>query len=49
MHYAIFFFTCPTEFNYTLKWVDDGNYGSKDKKTGKWNGVIKELIAEVLL
>ena len=30
-------------FNYTIKLVDDGKYGSYDKKLGKWNGMIGEL------
>ena len=30
-------------FNYTIKLVDDGKYGSFDKKLGKWNGMIGEL------
>ena len=30
-------------FNYTFQIVEDGNYGSLSKETGKWNGMIKEL------
>jgi len=30
-------------FNYTFQIVEDGNYGSLNKETGKWNGMIKEL------
>ena len=30
-------------FNYTIKLVDDGKYGSFDKKSGKWNGMIGKL------
>jgi len=30
-------------FNYTIKEADDGRYGSFDKKTGTWNGMIGEL------
>ena len=28
------------KFNYTFKWVDDGNYGYKNKETGEWNGLM---------
>jgi hypothetical protein len=39
---------CPfLEFNYSIKWVDDGAYGSKNKETGEWNGLIGELLSEV--
>lgn len=31
-------------FRYTFRLVSDGKYGSKDPKTGKWNGMIAELI-----
>ncbi|CAG0878614.1 unnamed protein product [Darwinula stevensoni] len=31
-------------FNYTYKLVDDGSYGAKDKDTGEWNGMIRELL-----
>ena len=34
-----------SEFNYTLKWVDDGAYGSND--TGEWNGMLGEIIENV--
>ena len=27
-------------FNYTIKLVEDGAYGSYNKHTGKWNGMI---------
>ena len=33
-------------FNYTIKLVEDGKYGSFDKKLGKWNGMIGELQAQ---
>ena len=33
-------------FNYTIKLVEDGNYGSFNKETGKWNGMIGELQAQ---
>ena len=32
-------------FYYEIKLVDDEKYGSFDKKTGKWNGMIGELQA----
>jgi hypothetical protein len=38
---------CCLEFNYTIKWVDDGAYGSKNKDTGEWNGLIGELLSQV--
>ncbi|XP_023349760.1 glutamate receptor ionotropic, kainate 2 isoform X2 [Eurytemora carolleeae] len=31
-------------FNYTIKLVEDGSYGSYNKHTGKWNGMIGELL-----
>lgn len=31
-------------FNYTIRLVEDGAYGSKDSKTGEWNGMIGELL-----
>ena len=34
-------------FNYTIRIVEDGNYGSYDKKTETWNGMIGELLAQV--
>jgi hypothetical protein len=34
-------------FNYTLRPVKDGNYGSVNKETGEWNGMIKELLDRV--
>ena len=38
--FDIFFLS---EFNYTFKWVEDGNYGFKNKETGEWNGLMGEL------
>ncbi len=36
-------------FNYTIKLVEDGAYGSYNKHTGKWNGMIgKEIQTEIL-
>lgn len=31
-------------FNYTFKLQEDGAYGSPDKETGEWNGMIRELM-----
>lgn len=31
-------------FNYTITIVKDGQYGGEDPKTGKWNGMVGELI-----
>ena len=31
-------------FRYIFKLVDDGNFGSRNKETGEWNGMIQELI-----
>jgi hypothetical protein len=31
-------------FNYTIKLVEDGAYGSYNKHTGKWNGMIGKEI-----
>ena len=35
------------KFNYTFKWVDDGNYGSKKEDSNEWNGMIGELKSGV--
>ena len=35
------------KFNFTFKWVDDGNYGSKKEDSNEWNGMIGELISRV--
>ncbi|CAG0923707.1 unnamed protein product [Notodromas monacha] len=32
------------QFNYTFRLVKDGKYGSRDKETGEWNGMIRELL-----
>jgi hypothetical protein len=37
------------EFNYTFKWVDDGAYGYKNKETGEWNGLMGELLSQVVI
>ncbi len=34
-------------FNYTIKLVDDDNYGSYNSKTKTWNGMIGELLSQV--
>ena len=34
-------------FTYTIKPVGDGKYGSQDKTTGKWNGMIREVMEDV--
>lgn len=31
-------------FNYTFKEVSDGNYGSRNRETGEWNGIVRELL-----
>jgi len=31
-------------FNYTIKEVDDGNYGAPTGKNGEWNGMVREII-----
>lgn len=31
-------------FNYTFVLQNDGVYGSLDRKTQKWNGMVKELL-----
>ena len=33
-------------FNYTIKLVADGNYGSFDKVKGEWSGMIGELQSQ---
>jgi len=35
-------------FHYVFKVVDDLNYGSRDKNTGEWNGMIRELLDGVI-
>lgn len=34
-------------FNYTFVIQEDGAYGTKNKKTGEWNGMIRKLLDEV--
>lgn len=35
------------DFRYNIYLVNDGKFGSKDEKTGEWNGIIGELLAGV--
>jgi ionotropic glutamate receptor len=32
------------EFNYTFQLQEDGSYGSLNKETGEWNGLIGEIV-----
>lgn len=34
-------------FNFTLKIADDDKHGNFDKKLGRWNGMIGELLDQV--
>ena len=36
-------------FNYTIRLVADGSHGRLNKKTNTWNGMIGELLSQVLL
>ena len=36
-----------SEFNYSFKWVDDENYGKRNKESGEWNGMMGELLSQV--
>lgn len=31
-------------FNYTIRLVPDGRYGSYNKETGEWDGMVRELL-----
>lgn len=31
-------------FNYTMRLVSDGRYGSLNKKTGEWDGMVQALL-----
>ncbi|XP_042214385.1 glutamate receptor ionotropic, kainate 2-like isoform X2 [Homarus americanus] len=31
-------------FNYTFRKVADGSYGTKNRETGEWNGIVRELL-----
>ncbi|XP_050080616.1 glutamate receptor ionotropic, kainate 2-like isoform X3 [Anopheles maculipalpis] len=33
-------------FNYTIRLAPDGRYGSHNKETGEWDGMIKELLEQ---
>ena len=35
------------EFNYSIKLVDDGQYGAPTGPNGEWTGMVKELIDKV--
>lgn len=35
------------KFNYVFELVPDGNYGSYNKDTKKWNGLVKHLLDRV--
>ncbi len=35
------------KFNYKIYLVPDGKFGVKDKLTGQWNGIVKEIIDKV--
>ena len=34
-------------FNYVIKLVGDDSYGGYNNATGKWNGMIKEILEQV--
>ena len=34
------------QFDYTIYIVEDGKYGSYNENTGKWNGVVGDLIED---
>lgn len=33
-------------FNYTIRLVPDGRYGSFNKDTGEWDGMVRELLEQ---
>lgn len=33
-------------FNYTIRLVPDGRYGSYNKETGEWDGMVRELLEQ---
>ena len=35
------------QFNYKIYVVPDGKFGVKDRLTGQWNGIVKEIIDKV--
>lgn len=36
-------------FNYSIYLAPDGKYGVRDKRSGLWNGVVKELMDGVII
>ena len=36
-------------FDYTIEIVPDGNHGVQDPDTGKWNGMMDEILSEVII
>lgn len=36
-------------FNYSIYLAPDGKYGVRDKRSGRWNGVVKELMDGVII
>ena len=36
-------------FDYTIEVTPDGSYGVLDAATGTWNGMIGEVVSEVIL
>lgn len=34
-------------FNYTFTLQEDGNYGSLNRDTNEWNGMVKQLLDNV--
>lgn len=35
------------KFNYKIYVVPDGKFGVRDRLTGQWNGIVKEIIDKV--
>ncbi len=35
------------DFHYTIRLSEDGKYGAQDHQTGRWNGLIREIIDDV--
>lgn len=36
-------------FNYSISLAPDGKYGVRDKRSGQWNGVVRELKDGVII
>lgn len=36
-------------FNYSISLAPDGKYGVRDKRSGQWNGVVRELVDGVII